>query len=79
MSRPDIPVTISGDPKGFESALARVRALSKSTATDGAGADRIGETSEPGEGDGDAEVDRADTNLRLAAQWIGRQHEKSLR
>ncbi|MDX1192464.1 tail tape measure protein [Sinorhizobium medicae] len=34
MSRPDIPVTISGDPKGFESALARVRALSKSTATD---------------------------------------------
>ncbi|MGZ2442029.1 phage tail tape measure protein [Sinorhizobium medicae] len=34
MSRPDIPVTISGDPKGFESALARVRALSRSTATD---------------------------------------------
>ncbi|WP_026616379.1 phage tail tape measure protein [Ensifer aridi] len=34
MSRPDIPVTISGDPKGFESALARVRALSKTTATD---------------------------------------------
>jgi hypothetical protein len=34
MSRPDIPVTISGDAKGFESALARVRALSKSTATD---------------------------------------------
>lgn len=34
MSRPDIPVTISGDPKGFESALARIRALSKSSATD---------------------------------------------
>ncbi|WP_085032254.1 phage tail tape measure protein [Ensifer aridi] len=34
MSRPDIPVTISGDPKGFEAALARVRALSKTTATD---------------------------------------------
>ncbi|ATE84661.1 tail tape measure protein [Sinorhizobium phage phi2LM21] len=34
MSRPDIPVTISGDPKGFESALARVRALSKSSAAD---------------------------------------------
>ncbi len=34
MSRPDIPVTISGDPRGFESALARVRALSKTTALD---------------------------------------------
>ncbi|MDX0466703.1 tail tape measure protein [Sinorhizobium medicae] len=34
MSRPDIPVTISGDPRGFQSALARVRALSKTTATD---------------------------------------------
>ncbi len=34
MSRPDIPVTISGDAKGFESALARIRALSKSSATD---------------------------------------------
>ncbi|RVO51931.1 phage tail tape measure protein [Sinorhizobium meliloti] len=34
MSRPDIPVTISGDPKGLEAALARVRALGKTTATD---------------------------------------------
>jgi len=34
MSRPDIPITISGDPRGFQSALARVRALSKTTATD---------------------------------------------
>lgn len=34
MSRPDIPVTISGDPRGFQSALARVRALSKTTAAD---------------------------------------------
>lgn len=34
MSRPDIPVTISGDPKGFESAMARIRALTKTTAGD---------------------------------------------
>ncbi|MDX0178624.1 tail tape measure protein [Sinorhizobium meliloti] len=34
MSRPDIPVTISGDSKGFQDALARVRALSKTTASD---------------------------------------------
>ena len=34
MTRPDIPVTIGGDPRGFEAALARVRALSKTTATD---------------------------------------------
>jgi len=34
MSRPDIPVTISGDAKGFESALARIRALSKSSSAD---------------------------------------------
>lgn len=34
MSRPDIPVTISGDSKGFEASLARIRALTKSTALD---------------------------------------------
>lgn len=34
MSRPDIPVTISGDPKGLADALARVRALGKTTAND---------------------------------------------
>ncbi|SDA39449.1 phage tail tape measure protein [Sinorhizobium sp. NFACC03] len=34
MSRPDIPVTISGDSKGFEASLARIRAMTKSTATD---------------------------------------------
>jgi hypothetical protein len=34
MSRPDIPVTISGDPKGFESAMARIRAMTKTTAGD---------------------------------------------
>ncbi|WP_457812164.1 tail tape measure protein [Sinorhizobium meliloti] len=34
MSSPDIPVTISGDSKGFQDALARVRALSKTTASD---------------------------------------------
>lgn len=34
MSRPDIPVTISGDPRGFESALARMRAMSKSSIAD---------------------------------------------
>ncbi|MGN7883630.1 phage tail tape measure protein [Ensifer sp. 22460] len=34
MSRPDIPVTISGDSKGFEASLARIRAMTKSTALD---------------------------------------------
>lgn len=34
MTRPDIPVTISGDVRNFEGALARVRAASKSTVTD---------------------------------------------
>ncbi|WP_156383345.1 tail tape measure protein [Rhizobium sp. Root483D2] len=33
MSRPDIPVTISGDPKGFEAAMARIRARAGTTAT----------------------------------------------
>lgn len=34
MSRPDIPVTISGTSKGFEGTLARVRAMAKTTAGD---------------------------------------------
>lgn len=34
MSRPDIPVTIGGDPRGFESALSRVRNAARSTAGD---------------------------------------------
>lgn len=34
MTRPDIPVTISGDSKGFEASLARIRAMTKSTALD---------------------------------------------
>lgn len=34
MTRPDIPVTISGDPKGFESALSRVRNAARSTSGD---------------------------------------------
>jgi hypothetical protein len=37
MSRPDIPVTISGDPRGFESALTRLRTASKTTVADIAG------------------------------------------
>lgn len=34
MTRPDIPVTIGGDPRGFESALSRVRNAARSTAGD---------------------------------------------
>lgn len=34
MSRPDIPVTIGGDPRGFESALSRVRNAARTTAGD---------------------------------------------
>lgn len=34
MSRPDIPVTISGDEKGFRAAMARVRGVAGSTARD---------------------------------------------
>lgn len=34
MSRPDIPVTISGDPRGFESALDRVRRATKTSVSD---------------------------------------------
>jgi len=34
MSRPDIPVTISGNPKGFETAMGRIRAITKTTAGD---------------------------------------------
>ena len=34
MTRPDIPVTISGDPRKFEGALARMRAATRSTASD---------------------------------------------
>lgn len=38
MTRPDIPVTIGGDPRGFESALSRVRNAARSTAGDVAAA-----------------------------------------
>ncbi|UXT47845.1 phage tail tape measure protein [Agrobacterium tumefaciens] len=34
MSRPDIPVTIGGDPRGFESALSRIRNAARTTAGD---------------------------------------------
>lgn len=34
MTRPDIPVTISGDPRKFEGALARMRAATRTTASD---------------------------------------------
>lgn len=34
MSRPDIPVTISGDPRGFENALERVRRATKTSVAD---------------------------------------------
>lgn len=34
MTRPDIPVTIGGDPRGFEAALSRVRNAARSTASD---------------------------------------------
>lgn len=34
MTRPDIPVTIGGDPRGFEAALSRVRNAARSTAGD---------------------------------------------
>lgn len=34
MSRPDIPVTIGGDPRGFEAALSRVRNAARTTAGD---------------------------------------------
>ncbi|WP_421581134.1 tail tape measure protein [Shinella sp. M31] len=38
MSRPDIPVTISGDEKGFRAAMARVKGVAGSTANDVTGA-----------------------------------------
>lgn len=34
MTRPDIPVTIGGDPRGFESALSRIRNAARTTAGD---------------------------------------------